>query len=184
VSLESFIAGRYSGTWNAVDVGITEEGYELFQDTHAELVNQTDAFGESLIDWVWRGGSVYMMLRSLAAKPGAITPFYPYGGSTTVQGLGTLFNPGVAGTPFPIGSLASDLAKAMVLTATASTPATGVGAGVGGVIINTLTAALSLLKPGSNLSLLFNSKLRKVPLALQILPKSNAGPIYQWWTTT
>jgi hypothetical protein len=37
---------------NAVDVGITQDGYEILHNTHAEDIRQTDLYGDSLIDSV------------------------------------------------------------------------------------------------------------------------------------
>lgn len=176
MSIDTFVAGRYAGTWSAGALGTTEEGFELFQDTHAEMINNSDAFGDTLLDWVWRGSSVYLMVRSLTFTTTALAAFYPYGATIVAPGgFGVLT---AATSVVPIGTLASDLAKALVLTVTASTPAALYGS-----VINTLTASLSLLRPNSNLSLLFNSKLRKVPLAFQVLPKLATGA-YNFFVTT
>lgn len=164
MALDTFIAGRYSSTYNAVDVGITERGYELQQDSSAALVNQTDAFGDSIIDWVYRGGNVALQFIGKAYKAGAITPFWPWG---TLGKLST--------AAAPLGRLASDVASAMVLTSVASTPAATSPA--------TLTASKSILAPNNPATLLFNSELRNVPIRLQLLPYL-ASSEYVWFLTT
>src|SRR6266852_668710 len=106
MALDTFVAGRYSSTYNAVDVGITQDGYELQQDSKAEPINATDAYAESMIDFVYRGGDVFLQFESKAYKAGSITPFWPWGAL------------GVMGV---IARLASAVAASMVLTATAGT---------------------------------------------------------------
>lgn len=139
-----------------MDVGITQNGYELNQDIKGELINETDAYGETIIDWVMRGGDVSLIFESKAYKVGSITPFFPNGAQ------------GVLNTPAtPMGRLASDAALAMVLTATANTPAAAAPA--------TLTGSKALMPPGQSNRLLYNSKVRNVPIRLQFLPTDSAG---------
>ncbi len=163
--LETLVAGRYSSTFSSVDTGITQNGYEIQQDTAAELVNQTDAFGDSIIDFVWRGGSVYVMYESKAFKAGSVAAFYPWGT------LGVM-----ATAAAPIGRLASNVAAALVLTSTANTPAAAAPA--------TATFSLSILAPNSNLRLLFTSKVRNVPTRLLVLPADAGAGTFRWFATT
>lgn len=156
-----FIAGRYSGTYSGADVGITQNGFELEQDSDVELLNDTDAVGGTVLDWVYRGGTMFIQFESKAYKSGSIAPFWPYGA------LGVL---GV------IGRLASDIAAAMVLTSTAGTPAVASPA--------SLTATKSLLAPNNPARLLFTSKVRNVPVRLQLLAYDSGGGVLKWLTTT
>jgi hypothetical protein len=73
---------------------------------------------------------------------------------------------GSLGTMGTIARLASNIASSLVLSAVAGTPAAGTPA--------SLTAARSIIEPGHNLSLLFNSKLRKVPARFVNLPSDSA----------
>jgi hypothetical protein len=164
MALDTFIAGRYSQTYNAVDTGITEEGYTLSQDSAAHLINNTDAYGDSIIDWVYRGGNVTLQFESKAYKAGSMTPFWPWGAMGVMSTAAA-----------PIGRLASDVASAMVLTSTAATPAVTSPA--------TLTASKSILAPNSPANLLFNSKVRNVPIRLQLLPYLSSST-YIWFATT
>jgi len=164
MALDTLIAGRYSGTYNAVDVGITDDGYELEQSSSADMIDSSDAYGDSLLDWVYRGGEVSLSFTSKAYKAGAITPFWPWGA------MGVMLTAAA-----PLGRLASDVAKAMVLTATANTPAAAAPA--------TLTGSLSILSPNSPAKLLYNSKLRQVPIQLSLLPSLNTGTV-TWFTQT
>ena len=164
MALDTFIAGRYTGTYNSVDVGITDDGYELQQNSYADTIDSSDAYGDSLLDWVYRGGDVSITFMSKAYKAGAITPFWPWGA------MGVMLTAAA-----PLGRLASDVAKAFVLTSTAATPAVAAPA--------TLTASLAILAPNSPAKLLYNSKLRQVPISLQLLPSLSAGTV-TWFTQT
>lgn len=164
MAIETPIAGHYSATYNAVGVGYTETGFELEQTVKQEVSNESDAFGESTIDWVYRGGDAFLTWDSKVYKAGSTAPFWPWGA------LGVM-----ATAAAPIGRLASAVAQAMVLTATAGTPASATPA--------TLTASKSLLAPNFSGRLLFNSKLRRVPVRLQLLPGETTGTV-TWFTLT
>lgn len=174
MALGSFVAGRYSGTYNAVDVGMTRDGYEVEQDADIDEIGETDAWGASVIDGIWRGGNCFMQFNSEEYKAGSLGAFWPYGNAVAAGAgvLGTLLN--TAGTT-PIGTLASVLAKSMVLTVTPGTPAVGT--------VNTLTALLALLAKNYNGKLLFTSKLREVPVRLRLYPGTTGG-ITSFFTTT
>lgn len=161
MALETIIAGRYAGTYNSVDVGITENGYELQQDSDAQPVSPTDAYGDSVIDLVYRGGNVFLQFESKAYKAGSITPFWPWGA------LGAM---GV------IGRLASAVAAAMVLTATTGTPAVASPA--------TLTGTLSILAENSPARLLYSSAVRLVPVRLRLLPYDAGSGVIKWFVQT
>ena len=166
MALDTFVAGRYAGAYNAVDVGITEGGFEVSLGSKAEMVNQTDAFGESLIDGIFRGGECEMQFQAVAYKAGSISPFWPWGG-----GLGSMATPGA-----PIAQLFSNVAQAMVLSSTANTPAATSPA--------SLTASKSILAPNNPAKLLFNSTLRKVPVRLAVLPVSDGTGGFRWFSMT
>lgn len=174
----TFIAGRYSGALATVDVGITGQGFELQVDTDLEDIGESDAYGLTVIDSVWRGISgVFLQFESLAYKAGSLAAFWPYGGELASAGvLGVLVNPGVAGTKAPIGILASDHARSMVLTATAGTPAASSPA--------TLTASKSLLAKNNNGRLVFNSTLRKVPVRFRLYPSDVGSGVIKHFVTT
>lgn len=150
------IAGPYSGTYNAVDVGFTLDGWKYGFETMAEMINQSDLYGDTLFDMVYRGSNGFLNFTSRTFKAGAMTPFNPWGGGT----LGKVF---AAATP--IGRLARDVAASMVLTVIASTPAAGSTPAV-----STFTASLALLAPNTRAELLFDSKARSVPISLLLLP--------------
>jgi hypothetical protein len=159
MALDTFVAGRYSGTYNAVDVGITRDGYNLEQESSGEVLDETDAYGGSVIEAVYRGGSCFLSFTAKAYKAGSTTPFWPWGA------LGVMSTAAA-----PIGRLATDVASAMVLTATAATPAATAPA--------TLTATKAILASNGSASLLFNSKVREVPVRLQLYPYVSTNVVW------
>jgi len=162
--LDTFIAGRYSGTYNAVDVGITENGYEKTLQLKQENVEGSDAFGDAILDYIYRGGDCFLEFDCKAYKAGTKTPFWPWGA------FGVM-----ATAAAPIGRLASNVASAMVLSAAANTPAAAAPA--------SLTATKAILSPGFSGKLLYNSKLRRVPVRLILLPVESTGTT-TWFAET
>ena len=167
MALDTFISGRYTNAYNGVSVGITDNGFELQQDSSWEQISTSDAYGDSILDGVYRGGSVYLQFESKAFKNGSISPFWPWGS------LGVMQTPAA-----PVGRLASDVASAMVLTAVAGTPA-AVAASP-----NTLTGSKAILAPNSSGRLLFTSRLRQVPIRLVFLPTEPSTGTTIWFSTT
>lgn len=177
MALDTFVAGRYSGTYAASDVGITKDGYELELDSDLDDVGETDAWGTSVIDGIWRGGNCFLQLTSEAYKAGSLAAYWPYGGALAGPGvLGILYD-GSQLSKLPIGQLASNIAQALVLTVTAGTPAATLSA------VNTLTATQALLAKNFNAKLLFNSKLREVPVRLRLYPYTVSN-VTKFFSTT
>lgn len=176
MALDAFVAGRYLGTYNAVDVGSTDEGYEIQQESAWENITPSDAWGDSIVDGVYRGGNVHIQFLSKAFKAGSTTPFWPWETIGVMQTYG-----GAAVTP--IGRLASAVAQAMALT---NVPGTAYNT-TGALVIATLTATKSILAAGFSANILFNSKLRKVPVRLMCLPTEatvSSATKTTWFVTT
>jgi hypothetical protein len=179
MALELVIAGHYNGSYSSVDLGITRNGFELQQESKGEAIEETDAFGQSIIDFIYRGGNVYIMFDCKIWKEGTLTPFWPWGGDLGLAGFGVMYNAGN-----PISRRAQDAASALLMTVTANTPAAG-----GDATITTLTASKAILPPGSSMKLLFSSKTREVPQRLLCLPSDSDGSAGDfatgtWFTTT
>lgn len=165
MALGTFIAGRYSAAWSASDVGYTAEGYTIEMSYLSEALDKTDAWGDTMIDGVYRGGNCFCQYRSKEYKSGAYGP---------LVGMGAAIGR-VAATATPIGTLLSAMGLAFVLTSTAATPAVATPA--------TLTATLAILAPNYPVSLLYDSRLREVPIRLQFLPALSSGTL-TWFTQT
>lgn len=161
MALGTFIAGAYTGTYNAVALGITEEGYTLQWEPKQDAIDKSDVYGDMHLDSIWRGCNWFMQTEFKEHKAGPIAVAYPWA-AMGVQGV--------------IGRLASNVATALVLTSTAATPAATTPA--------TLTAAGAILAPGSNPEQQYNSRLRTLPVRMVFLPyDSGAGVIKNYVTT-
>lgn len=126
---------------------------------HAEPVNNSDAYGKSLLDAIYQGGDYFASFQCMEYRTGSIAAFWPFGAM------------GVMGV---IARLYFDMSAALVLTAIAGTPAAATPA--------TLTASKSILAPGFNGRLLYGPTLRKVPIRLALLPFTSTG--VRWFTQT
>lgn len=110
-----------------------------------------------MLDYFFRGVNVSTVFDGLEYK----------GTFGTSGPLGAIFPWNTTfGTQSTIARLASNLAMSMVLTAVAGTPAASSPA--------SLTAPRTIIEPGFNIGLLFNSKLRQVPVRFVNLPNDSA----------
>lgn len=153
ITFGPIIAGAYTSTWNSVATLFTMNGFRLGVDWKSELINQSDIFGETLIDAIFRGADVQISWENRVYAAGSTGPFWPWGGGT----MGKIFTPAI-----PISYTARSLAQALVLTAVANTPAASSP--------TSLTASKALLSPQFRAELLFDSKARSVPISMQLYP--------------
>ena len=151
MAIATFVGGAYTGTLGGSALGLTEQGFTLIFVPKAERIEESDGYGLTLLDYFFRGVDVSTVFDGLEYKSGTITSAWPWGS------LGTM---GV------IARLASSIAGSMVLTAVAGTPAASSPA--------SLTASRTIIEPGHNVNILFNSKLRKVPIRFVNLPSDSA----------
>lgn len=148
----SFIAGGYTATWNTAALGQAAAGYRLSHEVFRRLV-RGDTYAESPQDGIYRGAEVslaFTMIEYDAAGLQAIK--WPYSASKWT--LGTVGRTDVGGS----------LAKSLVLTAIAGTPAATVPA--------TLTLTLSILHENFPVEVLFAPDLREIPLRMRVYPSS------------
>ncbi|HYH63263.1 MAG TPA: hypothetical protein VD866_01050, partial [Urbifossiella sp.] len=151
MALATLIAGRMSGVYNSVDVGITRQGHEVEIQLKAEVIDESDLFGLSMIDAIHRGGDAFYNAVFREYKAGSISILTrPFGGT-----LGLLTN-----AANPMGVLLSDKAQALVLTATASTPAALTPA--------TLTASKSILAENYPVKIVHDSRLKELPIRMRL----------------
>lgn len=160
MALGAFIAGRYSSTYGGSTLGITQTGYDLIFAPQYERIDESDAWGLTLIDLVYRGVRSQLVCRALeAAAAGMQGAIWPWNAS-----FGTL------GTIARM-SVVSSLTSAIVLTSTAGTPAAN------------SPASLSISRAQiteDSLALTYNSTLRRVPLAFHVII-SDSGVL---WVTS
>jgi hypothetical protein len=156
----SFIAGRYTATFNLLSLGQMAEGFRLSHQFFKRLITG-DAGGDAPQDGVYRGAE--MMLSATALEynaAGIATAMWPYGSFLTM------------GTPGRL-DVGSDIIESIVLTAIAGTPAATVPA--------TLTLPQCVLAEGFPVDLLFAPDLREVPLRFRVYPNATT---YVFGSTT
>lgn len=159
MAIEDFAVGSYAATYNATSTGLTKDGYRITHDQKADTIQQSDLYGDTMLDYIWRGANVTCDFTCLAFTKGVpvLNPF-----------TAALYQLWAAAQP--MGRLASDLALPLVLTATANTPAATLGPA-------TLTATNAILAPNYSTTHLNDNRLRELPLRLQFLPYTSGAVI-------
>lgn len=134
-------------------IGATHRGFTLSTQMVGEPV-EGDIWGGSVVDVVYRGGNCRVSWEAIAFKYGSIVPYWPW---ATLGTMGT------------VGRLGSVYGGNLVLVAAPGTTAADTPA-IGQVHLQALTARNAILVPNNTFDLVFDSRLRKVPVALQLLP--------------
>lgn len=147
----TFVAGPYTGVWNSLALGITEDGFDWELQEGEEQITG-DNMGDTIQDHVYRGHflNIETVLEEFdtAALPTILWPFHAT--------LGTHGQAGVLGT-----SKAKPLVLTAVLGTTASTrPAT-------------MTFPLTILDPQFRSKLKMASRLKKIPIRLRAYPNGS-----------
>lgn len=159
MALGTYVAGAATATYDATALGQTQEGYEIQYEPKADMINRSDIYGDTMLDIIFRGADVFAQMEFIEYKAGPLAVAFPWA-SQGALGL--------------IGRLGSDVAKALVFTAVAGTPAALVPA--------TLTASKAILAPNGNPRFSINSRLRTIPLRMVLLPYDSSG--IKHYTTT
>lgn len=155
------IAGPYSATWDAFTLGVqNDDGYELAVTIVGQEVNETDQFGMTLVEAIFRGFNWRCRLRNLTWALGTVGLLKQFGTSGTA-GDG-LLTPTLAG----IGSKWSATNQTLLLTSLLGSPPTAPA---------TLTATNSGFAPNSQSAFQLTSKVREVPVEMVLLPYPSAG---------
>jgi hypothetical protein len=165
--LGTFVAGRYSGTLNAVDIGITEDGYHLRWKFEKDPVNKTDAYGSTLIESFYQGANVWCGGVFKEFKAGVIAAVSPYNTWANVGAVN--FDLGI------IGRADTGIATALVLSATAGTPAA----------VNPATLTAQVVQDDSaQVEQNFGPTHRKTPFLFRLYPTNPSGVIIRFFSTT
>lgn len=153
------VSGPYTGVWNGASLGTqNDDGYVLNGTYNGQEVNQSDAYGMTLVEAIWRGLNWRMRFRGLEFnKPGILASIQAFGSSGAAS---TTFTP----TLQSIGDRYSKFAQALVLTSILGVypPA----------MPTTLTALNAIVAPQSNVEYLMTSKVREAPFEMVLLPYS------------
>lgn len=152
------MSGPYSATWNAFALGTqNDDGYVLTGTYQGQEVNQSDAFGMTLVEAIWRGLNWRLRFRGLEwNKPGILAAMQAFGSTGAPS---TTFTPTLAN----IGDRYSKFAKSLVLTAILGNPPT---------TPQTLTALGAIIAPQSNVEQMMTSKMKEAPIEMVLLPYS------------
>ena len=157
-TLGTFIAGRYSGTYQAPSdsartLGICEEGWRVRWRMRNDVIDKTDAYGAMVVEAFNLGALVN--IRGVFKEPmlaGVLKAVAPYSGWA---GTGaSSFAPGT------VGAADTDNAGILVLTATASTPAAASPA--------TLTATYAMQQEDDDVEMLFGPQHRVAPFNFRV----------------
>lgn len=149
-------SGPYTGTFNGLPFGtLSDDGYELRATVQGQEINETDAYGQTLVEAVYRGVNWRCLLRGLEWKTGLLTALQMFGQTGAV---GTL-------TPIlaNVGNRWSAFCLPLVLTAILGNPPTAP---------QSLTALNAGLAPQFQSAFNLTSKVKEVPLELVFLPYS------------
>lgn len=162
-ALGTFAPGYYSMTYGGLDCGLVEGVRQLRRRFSAQQI-QTDVYGDSDVDGVYRGGNTFLMMTFKEWKaPISTTILNPYH-VTDIGAMGLN------------GRLQTDLSAVIILTATASTPAATAGP-------VTLTASKAILAPDNDVEWLMGNEQRDVSVLFQLYPYDDSGTI-RWFSVT
>lgn len=153
------VSGPYIGTWNGAALGTqNDDGFVLAGSYQGQEISQTDAWGMTLVEAIWRGINWRLRFRGMEFnKPGMLSAIQAFGSTGAAA---TTFTP----TLQSIGDRYSKFAQALVLTSILGVyPPT---------MPSTLTALGAIVAPQSNVEYLMTSKAREAPFEFVLLPYS------------
>lgn len=158
------ISGPYLATFGGFPAGTQDDdGFELAATPMGQEVGESDAYGLTLVEIIYRGMNWRFNFRGIEwNKTGLLTALQMYGTTASVTPpipAATNLIPALAN----IGNRATLFAQTLLLTAILGNPPT---------IPQSLTALNCVLAAGQESAFDLTSKLRKFPLAMKLLPYS------------
>ena len=155
------VSGPYVATYGGYALGTqNDDGYVLMGTFTGQEINQSDAYGMTLVEAIWRGINWRVRFKGLEFnKPGVLASLQAFGAAGLEHNTLT---PILAN----IGDRYSKFADPLVLTAILGNPPT---------MPQTLTAVNAVVAPNSNVEYLMTSKAREAPFELVLLPYSSTG---------
>jgi hypothetical protein len=169
------ISGPAVGSWNAFPLGtLNDDGYELQCTLQGQEISETDAYGMTLVEAIYRGMNWRCRFRGMEwNKQGLIDivqAFGTAGGTVGVPSFPTVFAPALGA----IGDRWTKYSQTLLLTSILGNPPSGIGLGAG--TPQTLTALSAGFAPNSNTAFQITSKAREMPLELTLLPYAQGSP--------
>lgn len=145
-----------------------EGGYELTWRYATHNVANTDGYGEMVIEQFFKGiADVFIQFTCKEWTTATLNAATRWDAMSATGA--DYFGPGT------VGRAGSDVAKTLVLNATAATPAAATPA--------SLTILYALIAESFDVRMLMDSRLRRLPVKLRILPYSDAS-VVKFFTTT
>ena len=172
----TFAAGPYAATYDtdgaagdpagkgqgARDLGLVE-GVRRWQRVLEARPVKSDAFGDGVIDGVYRGGQCFCLMTFKEWTDAVKDALWPFGAAFGEMGS--------------VGRLLTDLAGVLTLTAAADTPAAAAGP-------VTLTFGKAILSPGHNSQVVLGDVERDVPVVFRCFPYVNGQGKVTWFEET
>ncbi len=126
-------------------------------------INQSDAYGMTLVDAIYRGLNWKLRFRGLEWNKAGILAALQAFGSTGAPSTTFTPNLGYTGVLATIGDKWSTYSQSLVLSAILGNPPT---------MPQTLTALSAVVAPQSNVEYMMTSKVREAPMEMVLLPYS------------
>lgn len=160
MALGDFAPGYYSMTYDGDDMGLVEGVRRLRRRANAQMIT-TDKYG--LVDGVYKGGECFLAMTFKEWNADIQAALWPFGADIGEMGLN--------------GRLLTGMAKAIVLTAEAGTPAATLGPA-------TITANLAILAPENDVEVILGNEQRDVPVLFQLFPYEGSDEKIRWFSVT
>lgn len=183
------VSGPYVGVFASLYLGMmNDNGFEITLAMKGQEINETDAFGMTLLDYVYRGMDWRVRFTgkewSRAGSGGLLLALQPFGIVGTGPGTAQLgpvlsrlnagYTPGSGNQILPTnnagvfaGALASGSANTLVLS---SVMTNALASGGGPCVPTSLTANGAILSPNTQAQFQMTSKLRELQIEMCLLP--------------
>ncbi len=149
------ISGPYVGTFDAKPFGVlNDDGYELIATIQGQEVSESDAYGLTLVEAIYRGQNWRIRLRGLEwFRAGLLDSLQMFG----QQGASGTLTPILAN----IGNRWTAFTKSLVLSAILANPPT---------TPQSLTSTQAGVAPNSQSAMIMTSKVREMPMEFVLIP--------------
>lgn len=149
------VAGPFLGLYGGSALGTQDDnGFELSCTIQGQEINASDAYGQTLVEGIYRGQNWKCRLRGLEWNKAGLLNSYQVFGQTGASGT---FTPELAN----IGDRMSKYAETLLLAAILGNPPT---------TPQTLTALTAVISPNSQVAFQMTSKMRETPVEFSLLP--------------
>jgi hypothetical protein len=153
------VCGAYVGSWDADLFGVlSDEGFEIQATLLGHEIAETDGYGLTLIEAIYRGQNWKLRLRGLMwDQPGLLSSLQMFGNAS---GMSQVLSPMLANLGDRWTKSCQTLLLNALLPLTSGGPSTP----------SSLTSLFSGISPNSQTSFQLTSKLREMPLEFVLFP--------------